>query len=190
MSIVVDDIERRFLADATVGVAYIFCDYKTRDSQTIDLMLRSLLKQLVGGTDSLPASIGQFYADHNHGNRRPAIKDLAGALQVLVASFSKVFIMIDALDECRVEDACRSSLLSEIFGLQGVSRTNVLATSRHTPEIVDVFGADLLMEIRATTNDVRTFVEGNMDSLPKFVRNNTDLQDQIKSKIAESVDGM
>jgi hypothetical protein len=46
------------------------------------------------------------------------------------------------------------------------------------------------MEVRASAHDVQMFIEGNLDSLPRFVRLNTALLEEIKATIGESVDGM
>ncbi|KAF1828738.1 hypothetical protein BDW02DRAFT_206603 [Decorospora gaudefroyi] len=69
-SIVIDDLQRRCHADRSVAVAYIYCDYKTRDEQTAELMLSSLLRQLVERQDTLAAPVKELYANHGNGRSR------------------------------------------------------------------------------------------------------------------------
>ncbi|KXH49586.1 ankyrin repeat protein [Colletotrichum nymphaeae SA-01] len=58
------------------------------------------------------------------------------------------------------------------------------------PSITQRFQDDQRIEIRASDADVADYLNGNMGQLPTFVKRNTDLQTQIKSKIVASVDGM
>jgi hypothetical protein len=189
-SIVIDDLQGRYHTNTSVGVAYIYCDYRTRKDQTIEFMVLSLLKQLVEQQDPLSAGVMQLYTSHDYGGRRPLFRDLVRCLQSVAACLSRVFIVIDALDECQVSNGCRSILLAEINELQKISNTSVLVTTRHIPEILERFSMDQAMEIRATTDDVRMFIEGNLHGLPNFVQRNPKLMEQIKAQIAESVDGM
>ena len=53
----------------------------------------------------------------------------------MAAMYSRVFIVVDALDEYQVTDGCRMRLLSEIFSLQAKARMNIFATSRFIQEI-------------------------------------------------------
>ncbi|KXH44474.1 ankyrin repeat protein [Colletotrichum simmondsii] len=58
------------------------------------------------------------------------------------------------------------------------------------PSITQRFRDDQRLEIRASDGDVADYLNGNMGQLPTFVKRNTDLQTQIRSKIVASVDGM
>jgi hypothetical protein len=104
--------------------------------------------------------------------------------------FSKVFIVIDALDECRTTDGCRTRLLTEIFLAQAKSRANVFATSRFMPEVTEKFEGSISVEIRASEEDVRRYLNGHMSRLPGFVSRSTDLQEEIKTEIVLLVKGM
>jgi hypothetical protein len=46
-SIVVDDLMTRFQNDLTIGIAYIYCNFRRKDEQKINDLLASLLKQLL-----------------------------------------------------------------------------------------------------------------------------------------------
>jgi Cdc6-like AAA superfamily ATPase len=108
-SIVIADLQRRYRTYRSIGVAYIYCDYRTRDEQTVERTLQSLLKQLLEQQKPISASVQQFWQDH--GYQRPLLRDISRCLQSVVASFSMVFTLIDALDECKVLDGCRTSFM-------------------------------------------------------------------------------
>jgi hypothetical protein len=104
--------------------------------------------------------------------------------------YSRVFIVVDALDECQVSDGCRSRFLSEIFSLQAKCGINIFATSRFIPEITEKFNGSTSLEIRASNEDVRKYLDGHIFRLPGFVVRNPELQDEIKTEIVRLVDGM
>jgi hypothetical protein len=191
-SIIIDDLQRRFTTDPSCGLAFFYCDYKFRGDQTVEHMSSSLLKQMISHCDPIPAIVRQLYDRCQGGtvNRQLKLEDLTRCLQSVTASFSRVCIVIGALDECQAVDGRRTRFLAELFGLQSVSKVSLLATSRHIPDITDKFGVNRSLEIRATSDDVRRYVEGNIDNLPTFVRRNPDLEEQVKTSIVESVDGM
>lgn len=75
--------------------------------------------------------------------------------------YSRVFIIIDALDECQASDSSRARFLAEIFNLQARSGVNLFATSRFIPDIVERFKEEesLLLEIRASDEDVLKYLD-------------------------------
>ena len=104
--------------------------------------------------------------------------------------YSRVFIVIDALDECRLSDGSRTRLLSELFALQANSGANFFATSRFIPEITEKFEGSPSLEIHAREEDVRRYLGSRISNFPAFVQRNADLQEEIKTKIVKAVDGM
>ncbi len=104
--------------------------------------------------------------------------------------FSRVFIVVDALDECQLSDDSRSTLLAEIFALQRESGANIFATSRFIPEVTERFKDNVSLEIRAHPGDVQRYIEGNMTHMPACVAQSPDLFKEITAKIVQAVDGM
>ena len=189
-AITIDDLTVRFRSEADVGIAYLYCNFRWEAEQKADDLLASLLKQLSQGRPSLPDSVRALYEKHRDRRTRPSYDELSHAFQSVTVMFSKVYIIIDALDECRTTDGCRTRLLTEIFFAQVRSRANVFATSRFLPEITEKFEGSLLLEIHATEEDVRRYLDGCMFRLPTFVRRSPGLQEEIKSGIVLLVKGM
>ena len=48
----------------------------------------------------------------------------------------------------------------------------------------------MYLEIRASSEDVERYLEDHMGQLPSFVRRDRSLQEEIKARISEAVDGM
>jgi hypothetical protein len=189
-SIVVDDLITRFQNDPTISIAYIYCNFRQKDEQKIDDLLASLLKQLAQSQSSLPGSIKDLYDRHMKKQTRPLLDEISRALHSVAGLCSRVFIIIDALDECQASNRCRLMFLSQIFGLQAKTRANFFATSRPIPDIETEFKGCLRREILASDEDVRRYLNGHMPHLPKFVFKRPDLQEEIKTEITRAVEGM
>lgn len=129
---------------------------------------------------------------YKHGRKRtrPSIDELLRALQSVAAIYSRVFIVVDALDECQASSGCRARFLSDIFTLQARTGVNLFATSRHILNIEKEFEGSTLLEIRASEEDVRRYLDGHVLQLPKFVTRSLELQEEIKAAIVKAVDGM
>ncbi|OBT58034.1 hypothetical protein VE04_01415 [Pseudogymnoascus sp. 24MN13] len=189
-SIVIEELITQFGNDKNIGIAYLYCNFRRRDEQKINDLLASLLKQLAQGLNPLPDAAKSLYGKHINIRTRPTLDELSQALQAVSALYTKVFIIVDALDECLMTGSHRSNFLSRIFDVQEKSGSNLFMTSRHIPEIIEIFSGHTLLEIRALESDVRKYVDGNISNLPSFVRRSPELQEEVKTGIVEAVDGM
>ena len=189
-SIVVDELSTRFQDDNSVVVAYLYCNFSRQLEQTLEALLASLLKQLAQGRPSLPESVKSLHDRCKARKTQPSADDISAVLHLVIAEYSQVFVVIDALDECQAQDDCRAKMLSKLSDLQAKCGTNLFATSRFIPESIEKLDQDLSLEIRANEQDVRRYIDGRVSHLPSFVNNNLDLQQQIKNEIVKAVDGM
>jgi hypothetical protein len=189
-SMVIDDLHIQFQDQSDVGVAYLYCNFRQRDEQRAEGLLASLLKQLSQERPSLPDIVKTLYDHHQKKQTQPSLDEISRTLQSVAAIYSRVFIVVDALDECQASDCCRSKFLSEVFSLQAKTRINFFATSRPIPDIEREFKGYPSCEILASDEDVRRYLDGHMSQLPGFVSKRQDLQKEIKTIITEAVEGM
>lgn len=187
---VIDDLSVRFLHHQSIGIAYIYCNFHRRHEQKIEDLLEALIRQLSQCLPSLPAHIKELYTSHQSQNTRPSINELSKSLLDTAAMYTRVFIVVDALDECEAADGTRSRFLSNIFNLQTGSAISFLATSRTIPDIEKWFDGCASQEISATDEDIRNYLNSHMARLPGFVVSNSMLQEEIKTEIIAAVDGM
>src|SRR5262249_2290591 len=117
-SAVVDDLTKRFSKDLRIGISYVYCSFQRKHEQKIDNLLASLLKQLAESYPSLPETVKDLYDHHKAKRTRPSLEEILSTLHSVVAKYSRVFIIVDALDECQVSGNCRARLLLELFNLQ------------------------------------------------------------------------
>jgi hypothetical protein len=65
-----------------------------------------------------------------------------------------------------------------------------MCTARFIPEIIQKFESNPMLEVRASEEDVRRFVAGQLSRLPNCVQRDEELKHAIQDKIIEAVDGM
>jgi predicted ATPase len=136
-SIVVEHLSQNFQNNASTGIAYLYCIYQRQEEQNPVELLTCLLKQLVQEKPTMPDSMKDLYKCHKDKRTRPSFDEISKVLHSVIASpsYSRVFILIDALDECQVSDGGRRRFLSEVFNLQAKTGVNLFATSRFIPDI-------------------------------------------------------
>ena len=190
ISIVIDELYMRFQNETGIGIAYLYCNFRRQEEQKPEDLLASLLKQLVQGQISTPDKAKSLYNRHKHRRTRPLFDEIANVLDSVVADYSRVFVIIDALDECQVSVGGRRKFLLEMFRLQAKTGLCLFVTSRFIPEVTKAFEGSIFLEIRASTDDIQKYLDGHMLQLPSFVARSPELQEEIKAKIIEAVDGM
>jgi Cdc6-like AAA superfamily ATPase len=189
-SIIVDYLERRFENDHSVGITYLYCDFRRQQEQSPSDLLASLLKQLVQERHSMLENVKSLYEHHKDKRTRPSFDEIVKVLHSTIRIYSRVFIIIDALDECHVSNG-RNRLLSEVFGLQIHAQVNLFATSRFVPEITSQFEGSISKEIRAANDDVLRYVNGRIPQLLRSqISKYPDLQNKIRAEVVQAVDGM
>ena len=149
-----------------------------------------MLKQLSEQRQVLPDCLEALFTRHSKKHTRPSPDEISRNLQSVVAMYSKVFIIVDALDECQEKDNSRKRLLTQIFHLQTSSEVRFFTTSRHIPNISNNFPEDTRLEVRATEQDLRKYLEGRVSLLPSCVQRNPQLIEEVNVAILQAVDGM
>ncbi|KAG5802854.1 hypothetical protein H9Q71_012563 [Fusarium xylarioides] len=186
-SIVINELTTRFGDDDTVGIAFIYGNYRQHDEQKLDHLLKSLLKQLVQGQSSMPASLKALYDKHNVRKTRTSVEEVSATIHSISGLYSRIFIVFDALDELKETDGCRNRFLDEIFKLQAQYSAKLFTTSRFIPEIIERFEGSKTINIRAQDEDVRSFLDSKISQSVQLLQTHREM---IKSEITKAVDGM
>ena len=191
-SIAIEYLIKTFRCQQDTGVAYIYCDYKAENEQGHTNLLASLLKQLVQQMSSIPEHVQELYGQVSNGikSRCPSSKTMFESLQLTMASFSEVYIVVDALDELQQGGQIVQTFLSKLVELKAQHSLNLMLTSRVIPRVTDYVQSDVILDVHARKEDVLRYVDSHMKELPKFVSKNADLQQTIKESILAAVDGM
>ncbi|TFB05511.1 Ankyrin repeat domain-containing protein 50 [Trichoderma ghanense] len=189
-AIVVEDLRDRTSHDANTGLAYIYCNFKRQHEQGIEDLIASLVKQLSRKRTRLPDVVRELYRKHKKEDTRPSLDELVEALRSVAAVYSKVVVVIDALDECVASNRSRSRLLSYVSSLRTSTAVSLFATSRHVPDIEKEFEKSLKREVLASEEDMRRYIKAHMGHLPDFLSNMDDLKREIETEILQAAQGM
>ncbi|KAI9667659.1 MAG: hypothetical protein M1821_000476 [Bathelium mastoideum] len=181
----------RMTANPDIGVAYLFCSYKAQVDQSVPNFLAALLKQLIQRQPDMAGPIMEIHEYHSKRGRRPSLDELIRELLSICSSFSVVYIIVDALDECSNQYGVRRELISTLQSFQATRQdVQLLFTSRYIPEVAKDFQSSPSLEVRASEEDVRRFVKAQIPRLPNCIQRDLDLRNDVQNKIAEAVDGM
>src|SRR4051794_25847868 len=154
-SLVIDHLTEYFRKSKKTGLAYVYCESSLEQVQTAENLLGSILKQFIRTCPRVPGVVDSLFNTLKGENRQPSLKDACQALQYTTKTYSKTFIIVDALDECQ---SCeRKKFLKVLFDLQKSSRVSIFATSRHNPDIENCFKHAMYVTIRATREDISLY---------------------------------
>lgn len=173
-----------------IGIAYLYCDYKSQAEQTSTFLIGSLLKQLLQQQVSLTRKVSSDC--HDKIKKRPNMseREVFGLLQSLVGELPSVFVVVDALDELSTSNNVRQKILEYIATLHSAHRVKIMTTSRHIPSLLAKFDNPTSLEIRASAEDIRRYVQTRTTDLANCVHNSPDLQKAIVTAIVDAADGM
>ena len=184
------------------ALAYFYCDRNKNDHQNNREIFRSLVRQLStpGDGDLIPACIdGYFAVQEKQGFSSTSLtfQESAVLIRNLLEGYTKVTIILDALDEC--EKSTRNILINEIDKLvsEPISCVlKVLISSRPENDIKDRFEGGPNVSIKATDNqeDIKTFLVDMIETSPgnwkKMVTSCPDLKNEILNTLHKKSDGM
>jgi hypothetical protein len=114
-------------------VVYFFFDFNDIQKQDPELMLRSILSQLLQHSVIIPKSLDALFTFCENGKRQPPQHAVLEAIQHIIEEFKQVYVVLDALDECKQ----RSELMDILETVAGWELKNLhtLITSRKERDI-------------------------------------------------------
>ena len=183
-----------FFNDQDVVVAYFYFDYREQgrreqNHQSAEGMLGSLLRQLAAAKPGLPLPVIELHEKMMRQQRLPRQEDLEAALLLTCREFNRVFLVIDALDEC--EKCQRNTVLKGLKRLSECTSISILITSRpHPQDISKAFKGLPRIAIEANRADLTKYVRSrieNSDDPDAFDKN---FQDLVVERISQGADPM
>lgn len=188
----IDHLQEQALA-ANYGVAHFYFDYKERDRQRPIDVLASLVKQLARRIPYIPTDIEALHDKHelDPEERAPTFEELYASFLTVSKSFTHVFFILDALDECDKNNQRRELL--PLFHRMGRDGASLFLTSRQYPEdIQESFRGISRMELSAKQEDIRIYIQGkiNENSRAKRLVQQAKCEDRIISELVDCSQGM
>lgn len=190
----IDDLCNKFRGQEDVVVACLYCDFLTRKEQSTTSLIGALLKQVVARLELVPTEISDAFLEEkgNLGGRGLLLPDILKLLEVVLTSLRRVFICVDALDECltgRLPELLRS--LGSIAEASPGTRLFVTGRPHILGEIEKHFtGGVQIMPIKSIQEDIRRFIERKLEDDPISGAMDEDLKADIMDTIPKTASGM
>lgn len=177
----------RLLPSENEAVVYVFCDYKQCAEQTAADLVATLLRQFIEATEEVPEEVYDLYTGCRLSGPHPSLEDWTACLELVARKFQCVHVVIDALDECDAKQ--RAGLLSSIRNLATHIKLKLMVTSRHVPDVLNLFQNSDKLEISAPAEDLRMYVEARTAEMTQVILSPAFVV-EIKDNVANSADGM
>ena len=129
-SIVFDHLQTTYETDCTVGVAVVYFNYKEGNSQSLENIVSEMTHQLVCQSSTVPPALTIAYRKSQRTSTQIGLGEHKALLKATINSFDKVYLVVDAIDEFRDEEATTDFIeLIRDFP----SHAALLVTSRKIP---------------------------------------------------------
>lgn len=191
-SLVVDHIEHTY-SDNEAVVAYIYNDYKEREAHSVVNLIGSLLQQVLRKKLVVSDEMSALHSKHTHKNTRPTFEEISRVLRAEIDSFSDVFFIVDAMDECQHANGIRDGLLAELCSLQEKPNVRLMMTSRFLSTLETNLQDAVRLEIMASNSDIIKYLEVRISEerrLARLIGGDVALQTAIINTIVSKAQGM
>lgn len=221
-SAVVSHVVNSFANDATTGIAFAYCNQDKMEPGAGDdtyYLLANILKQLAEYLPSTSPAVEFLYNMHDVSSVPDSISDICCTIERVAEGYSRIFIIVDAIDEIQEGPRGRREFLSEMAKLQKACGLNIFLTSRPIVDITqrflflpplsieDIkkgflsvtsndmnlpqrFKGNIQMDFWATEEDIRKLIQHEMPQLPYPIRQKPKLQKKLVEWIVDEVNGI
>lgn len=187
-----------YLAKATDGlILSFFFDFNDIAKQTLEGLLRSLAFQLFqSGVDSAYYLDALLQANQN-GNDQPTTKALWAVVLKMLIVQSKVYIILDALDESKTRNDA-IEWIEDVVSRPELRHVQMFFTGRpeseylrHIPPLIGNENCQPLDQ-SAVNSDIRSWVTAQLSQRRDFTEKSLsqDLLKEIRRKVGDGADGM
>ena len=172
------------------GFAYFYFDYRSRDLQTPNMFLATILRQLLSQRNGLTRPLIDLYGRCKKDRSQVTSADLLQMCREIKTAFKNCFVFIDALDESDGKRH-RKEILDILEALEVVKFKIVITSRPHPQDVKRHFRNAKQIQVTASEADIRSFclsrIEGNED-----IRDLVDdqLQEDILLTMSTNAQGM
>ena len=195
-STVVEHLQHHCGDDKRKVTVYFYFDFNDAQKQIPELMLRSLLRQLLQYTIAIPECVDALFSSCGDGQQQPPLHKLLTVAPQVIGQFTHVYIVLDALDEC----AQRPELMDLLIAVAGLRLDSVhlLMTSRKERDIetsLETFVVEdnmISLQRDVVDEDILRFVQQKLRDdrrLEKWNRHD-EVRQEIETALMRGAQGM
>jgi hypothetical protein len=195
-STIIEHLLQHYHNDASIVTTYFYFDFNDIQKQDPELMLRSLLCQLLQCSFSIPKGVDTLFLACEDGQQQPSLHVLLDVTRQVLQQFLHVYIVLDALDECTRRQELMD-VLETVAGWQ-LDNLHLLMTSRRERDIEsslesyvkeedtvcvhsDVVDRDIQLYVQQQLSDKKALAKWNRDAA---------VRQEIKAAITDNAHGM
>ncbi|KAM3077406.1 hypothetical protein ACMFMG_006751 [Clarireedia jacksonii] len=193
-SIVLENILQYPKDDPGTAVAYFYFDFSDEQKKDPNMMVRSLICQLLQQSIKIPSDLNTLYISCDNGQRQPSPNTLFKILQQMIEDFPQTYIVVDALDES-AERKELMKIVKEMLGWQ-FQGLHILLTSRKEGDIMRTLERHINQQniIRIQTKevdqDIQMYVHQRLSEDENLLKWRDDVRPRIESSLMEGAHGM
>lgn len=164
------------------GIAFLYMYDKHRHST--NELLACMLRQFIEARNQIPDEIENAWSVNNESKSSLPSSELVDLLRGLAKDNNKLYLVVDAWDECPAEE--REPFLECLMSLAG--QIAVFITSRFIGDLDRSLSEFSHVKISANADDIRDYISyciENNARLKDFIRTDKLLEDDIKRKLIE-----
>ena len=182
-SYIVDYLQRKYEYQ-DVGIAYIYLIYNESSKQTPANLIASLLQQFLIQKCTVKEDLELLYERHAKYRTQPMMSDYLRLIKSTIRSFTKVYVVIDAIDECPEIGSARAVFLAAMQEIQPYICT--FFTSRHVPSIERALNKATKIEMESNDEDIIKYLEQRLlkwESLTVYMKKDATLFETIMTSL-------
>ena len=161
----------------------------TDHQQTLENILGSFVAQLAQDHEPLIPFLRDLYERHRAYRTSPTLSDLSIALSHVSNMYKRVYVVLDALDECT--DDVRWQLMEVLREIE--PPVHLLVTSRDLNSIEEELQDFERLDIKANKADLELFIDHHIQknkNLQKMVQKSPKIGEDIKVAVVTTAEDM
>lgn len=132
----------------------------------------------------IPKDVIALYEQHTKFKTRPLLNEYLRLLRTIVHNFSRVYIIIDGLDECSEANSTRSNFLAGINDIR--PQTCTFVTSRYLPSIERELHGATRLQVEANDEDIRKYLIQRLHKW-EFLKRHLEKDPSLRESIIGSI---
>ncbi|KAF1928951.1 HET-domain-containing protein, partial [Didymella exigua CBS 183.55] len=182
--------------DAGMVTAYFYFDFNDAQKQDPELMLRSLLCQLLQRSSMIPKGVDALFSSSDNGQRQPPLHALLEVIPQVMQQFTHAYIVLDALDECTSRPELMD-VLETVAGYQ-LDSVHLLMTSRKERDIessLEIYIKEedtICLQRDVVDKDIQRYVQQRLSNDKSLTKWNKDaaIRQEIEAALMRGARGM
>ncbi|KAL7916610.1 ankyrin repeat-containing domain protein [Trichoderma velutinum] len=199
-SSVIKHLRNQYASEPSTVVSYFYFSFSDPEKQKVDIMLASLTKQICS-RQTQKSQLMERLKQYKIKSERPDTETLEAILIASASEFTKLYIVIDALDECPLFNEQRGMLLKSLRRLLAIApnKFHFFLTSRSEPDIDDKIRPiltstnkneiDLLARQQIINRDINHYIDSQLNG-DEYKNWPKSIKDEARESLVEKADCM